>query len=163
MLCTLVSGLDTVALMGTTGVYKTNTGFRWHLTYEGKRFNGTATTSKEAEQQRAQKLSELSRGMIAQPTQITFGKQLDVWLAEKGRSTAIRTSLGYRYSSKKYISDKFKARKLKDLRPGHIRQLYTDLQDQGVTEAHTLRLIHAVVHGVLEMAFKDELIARNPA
>ncbi|KQQ99450.1 site-specific integrase [Deinococcus sp. Leaf326] len=149
--------------MGTTGVYKTSKGFRWHLTYEGKRFNGTATTSKEAEQQRAQKLSELSRGLTAQPTKITFGEQLETWLQEKDRSRAVRTSLGYRYTAEKYISAKFKALKLKDLRPAHVRQLYTDLQERGVTESNTLRLTHAVVHGVLEMALKDELIARNPA
>ncbi|WP_075835616.1 tyrosine-type recombinase/integrase [Deinococcus marmoris] len=149
--------------MGTTGVYKNNIGFRWHLTYEGCRYNGTAPTAKEAELARAQKLAELSRGLVAQPTQITFGEQLETWLQDKDRSRAKRTSLGYRYSATKYISDRFKALKLKDLRPSHVRQLYVDLQDRGVTEAHTLRLTHAVVHGVLEMAFKDELMVRNPA
>lgn len=131
--------------------------------HEGQRHHGTADSSKEAQQQRAQKLSELSRGLTVQPTRITFGEQLETWLQEKDRSRAIRTSLGYRYSAEKYISAKFKALKLKDLRPAHVRQLYTDLQERGVTESNTLRLTHAVVHGVLEMALKDELITCNPA
>lgn len=147
-----------------TGIYPLQNGkYRWHVMIEGKRFHGVAESAKEAQQQRAQKLAESARGAVIAPTSTTFGDQLAFWLADKERSRAVRTSLGYKYTAEKYISDSFKRRKLKDIRPIHIRQVYSELQERGVTERHTLRLVHCLLHGVLETAVRDELIARNPA
>ncbi|GGL75292.1 site-specific integrase [Deinococcus aerolatus] len=147
-----------------TGIYPLQNGkYRWQIMVEGHRFHGVADSVKEAQQARAQKLAEQAKGLVIAPSRVTLGEQLAAWLAEKDQSRAKRTSLGYRYSSEKYISDSFKARKLKDIRPVHIRQLYTELQERGVTESNTLRLTHVVIHGVFEFALKDELIARNPA
>ena len=145
------------------GIYKLSNGkYRWHIMVEGQRFYGVSSNIKEAEQARAKKLSETAKGIGVAPNSITFDEHLNVWLLEKDRSRAVRTALGYRYTAGKYVPDNFKSKKLRDIRPLHVKQMYSDLQ-QRVSDSSTLRLTHILIHGVLESALKEELIARNPA
>jgi integrase len=145
------------------GIFKLPNGrYRWHIMLDGTRHNGIANSSKEATQARAEIITQHSKGFSIAPNQITFAEHLESWLLEKDRSRAIRTALGYRYTAGKYVSDNFKKKKLREIRPLHIKQMYSELQ-ANVADSNTLRLTHVLIHGVLESALKEELIARNPA
>ena len=145
------------------GIYKLPNGrYRWHVMLEGIRYHGIASSIKEAEQARALKMTEHHKGSGVEPNRVTFAEHLAMWLLEKDRSRAVRTALGYRYTAQKYVPASFKTKKLRDIRPLHIKQVYADLQER-VSDSSTLRLTHILIHGVLESALKEELIARNPA
>ena len=49
---------------------------------------------------------------------------------------------------------------LKDLRPEYLQELYTQKVKTGLS-AGSVRLIHAVIHGALEQAMKNQLVIRN--
>jgi integrase len=145
------------------GIYKLSNGkYRWHVMLQGVRYYGMASSSKEAEQARAQRLTEHHKGLVIAPNKVTFAEQLETWLQEKSKTCAVRTVSGYQYVARKYLSNALLGSKLNTLRPTQVKAVYEVLVARGLDQS-TLRQTHVVVHGVLKSAVRDELIARNVA
>lgn len=135
--------------------------YRWRTMKEGKPYNGTADTITEAKQAKSAAETDFSRGLAVDPTRLTFGEQLAVWLADKERSRAAKTVSGYRYTIDHYLTPELKALRLQSVRPSDLRAFYSGLE--GKFKPNTLRQVRAVIHGCLHQATVLELIGRNPA
>ena len=135
--------------------------YRWRTMREGKKYSGTAATVTEAKQAKAAAETDFTRGLSVDPTRLTFGEHLAVWLGEKERTRSAKTVSGYRYTIDHYLTPELKALRLQAVRPSDLRAFYATLEDR--FKPNTLRQVRAVIHGCLHHAMQLELIGRNPA
>lgn len=97
----------------------------------------------------------------------TLGNALDAFIAHKEVSVEENTAENYRYQLG-YIPDTLKAVSLEDIDVEHIEALYGHLRRRGAKSggplsAKSVRHVHAVIYGTLELARRRKWITSNPA
>lgn len=118
-------------------------------------------TRQEVADQMAKALSDISRGSFVKPEKITVGEWLDTWLQEyKGPSVRPITYDSYEMLIRCHIKPTVGHIALKDLRPENLQWLYNEKVKAGLSP-RSVRYIHAVLHGAMEQAMKNQLVIRN--
>ncbi|MEW8958893.1 MAG: site-specific integrase [Moorella sp. (in: firmicutes)] len=126
------------------------------VTYYGK-------TKKEVFDKLAKAKAELQQGTFVEPTRVTFGEWLQVWL-EEYKKPAVRPStwVSYEQTIRNHIQPSLGHILLQQLKPHQLQRLYNQKLAEGLSN-RTVRLIHVVAHAALKQAVKNGLIARNVA
>lgn len=145
---------------------------------EGKRiqkYKGGFKRKKDAQDFLADQLSKINHGTYIEPAKMFLFEYLDRWLAEKKPDISPTTYSGYEINIRCHIKPFLGGIRLQELKPAHIRQLYTVLkQDREVKfkdgkkdfkalSNTSVRYVHRVLSKALEDAFMEETIPKNPA
>src|SRR5579872_5923364 len=108
-------------------------------------------------------LAKVQQGTFVPDASITVGAWLDQWVTEREAVGKIKASTaeGYRDHMRLHLVPALGHVKLRDLRPGHVQKLLTDLTDG--RKAATVLRVHATLRSALTTAVKKGLISQNPA
>ena len=120
-------------------------------------------TKKDADKYLSKTLTAMSTGTYIEASTLSVDDYLDRWLqnAAKGRVRE-RTFDDYSDLLKRYVRPALGKIRLCDLRPLDIQNLYTSMQDSGLS-ARTVRYTHAVLNSALKQAVKWLMLSQNPA
>ena len=133
-------------------------------TAEGpKRRYVTGKTREEVRRKLAKAMSDRDSGLVFDADSLTVGEYLDRWLSDSVRGT-VRQSTYERcgYAVRPHIQPALGRIKLKGLTPVHVRRLYREKLDSGLSPA-TVHKMHVVLHKALAQAVSDGLLPRNVA
>lgn len=96
-------------------------------------------------------------------TNDTLSAWLDEWLDTiVDREVKPRTAIGYRQYVNNWIRPNLGTRKLKDVKPEHVRTLHQIMRDAGKSET-TIRQAHMILRRALGDAHTERKIPYNPA
>jgi integrase len=108
-------------------------------------------------------LREIDMGTFVEPTRMTLNGYLDHWLENAARPRVReRTFDSYEALLDKHVRPKLGDRRLSLLTPLEIQDLYTGMQEAGLSP-RTVRYVHAVLSSALKQAVKWRMISQNPA
>jgi integrase len=118
-------------------------------------------TREEAHEKLVEALSNRNKGLVFDADNIKLSEYLGRWLADSARDT-VRTTTFERYEQmvRLHICPVLGKLKLKDLTPVHVRGLYREKLDAGLSP-RTVQYVHVTLHKSLKQAVMDGLIPRN--
>ena len=139
----------------------------WVETPTGKKRKTIYGKKGEKRQDVADKLAEAlgdrSKGLVFEADNLKVGEYLERWLADSVRDTVRPTTFErYEQMVRLHIRPVLGQTKLKNLTPAHVRGLYRDKLDAGLSP-RTVQYIHVTLHKALKQAVHDGLIPRNAA
>ena len=106
-------------------------------------------------------MADRDGGLVFDAGTMTLGEYLDPWLSDSVRDTVRQNTLDdYAYIVRKHIKPTLGRVKLKNLTPAHVRGLYREKLDSGLSN-RTVNYIHVTLHKALKQAVNDALIPRN--
>ncbi len=106
-------------------------------------------------------IAEYETGSYIEPSKMTMGNWLDVWLNDyKKLDLRPTTWESYEIMSRVHIKPAIGHLRLQDIRPDHLQQLYASKLNEGKS-SQTVRYIHAVIHGALDQALKNMIVPFN--
>jgi integrase len=117
---------------------------------------------------RAEVAEKLTKGMADRDSGLVFdadklkvGEYLKRWLSDSVRDTVKQTTCeSYERIIRVHLIRTLGRIKLKSLSPAHVRGLYREKLDSGLS-ATSVQRIHALLHKALKQAVNDGLIPRN--
>ncbi len=132
-----------------------------HTAAGPKRRYVTGKTRDEVHDKLIEALGNRAQGLVFDAGSITVGEYLQRWLKDSVRGT-VRTSTYevHRHMIEPHIVPALGPIKLKDLSPVHVRGLYREKLDSGLSSA-TVHKMHSVLRKALKQAVLDRLIPRN--
>lgn len=153
---------------------------RYDAGYDGsgkriQKYKGGFTRKRDAEAYLAEQLTNLNHGTYIEPQKMFLFEYLNDWLKERKDDLSPTTYSGYEINIRCHINPYIGGVRLQDLKPVHIRKLYSQLgKDREVKISNkkrrfkrlsgtSIQYVHRVLSKALEDAFKDELIHKNPA
>jgi integrase len=99
--------------------------------------------------------------MFVAPHKLTVGQWLETWLQEYKRPQVRPLTFdNYERIVRCHLIPLLGHLSLRELRPEHVQRAYNDRQQAGMA-AGGIRLMHAVLHGALKQALKNQLVLRN--
>lgn len=118
-------------------------------------------TKKDAEKKLAELLHNANQGALVEPSKVSFGEWLDMWLKAAIRPPNKRESTYVSYEGiiRNHIKPALGAIKLQDLRAFHLKEYYTNSRLGG----RTLEKHHMIIHSALKAAVLEGLVPRNVA
>ncbi len=118
---------------------------------------------KEASDRMASVLTELRRGVLPPPEQLTVGDLLEQWLEDSARSS-VRASTFRSYSdiTRLHLLPELGRLRLSKLQPQHVERLLRRKLEDGLS-TRRVQYIHAVLRRALSRAVRWGLVARNVA
>jgi len=122
----------------------------------------TCKTRREAEKKLAELVHQRDTGRTVY-TRSTLGDFVTRWLKDYARQNlSPRTAEGYESIARAHLIPKLGKIELKNLKPSHIQDYYTQLLEEGKSTT-TVRHHAMMLHKVLDQAVKWQLLVRNPA
>ena len=107
-------------------------------------------------------MTDADRGFVFEAGTLTVEEYLGRWLADSVRDTVRSTTFErYEQISRKHLIPEIGRVKLKALTPAHIRGLYREKLEAGLSP-RTVQYIHVTLHKALKQAVRDGLVPRNP-
>lgn len=120
----------------------------------------TGKTQKEVAQKLREVTAEIDQGTYQQPSKMTVGEWLDVWMTEFLTSVKPRTLDSYKSTVKTHIKPAIGHIRLDTLDALTVQRFYNRV---GQTHsAKTVKNIHGVLHKALQQAVSGKLIRSNP-
>jgi integrase len=120
-------------------------------------------TKKDAEQYRNKVVREKDLGVFVEPAALAVDEYLDKWLQTAARPRLReRTFVDYSEVLKRYVRPTVGAKRLCDVRPLDIQNIYTEMLERGLS-ARSVRYTHAVFSSALKQAVKWNMLTQNPA
>ena len=137
-------------------------GAYWVHTAEGpKRRYVSGKTREEVHDKLIEALGSRAQGLVFDAGSLTIGEYLTRWLEDSVRGTVrVSTYEVHRHMIQPHIVPALGRLKLKDLNPAHVRALYREKLDSGLSAA-TVRKMHSILRKALKQAVLDGLIPRN--
>ena len=137
-------------------------GAYWVHTADGpKRRYVSGKTRAEVNQKLTKAMVERDGGLVFDAGALTLGEYLKQWLSSSVRDTVrIRTFERYEQICRVHLIPALGPVKLKNLTPVHVRALYREKLDSGLSP-RTVEYIHTTLHKALKQAVMDGLIPRN--
>lgn len=133
----------------------------WTADGKPKRISKYFKTRKEAQLWLVRTVHEREIGTFVEPHKLTVAEWLSFWLNEYKRLDLRPTTWGsYEQTVRTHIKPTIGHICLRDLRSEHLQRLYNEKLAAGLS-ARTVRYIHQVIHGALEQALENGLVARN--
>jgi integrase len=146
-------------------------GKTWAIVYDegydenGKRrqrWRGGFATKREAQSALNDVLPKLEHGDYVAPSKVTLGEFLEgEWLPSRESKVRPTSFITYRSLLRNHVIPHLGTRRLQELSPGHVNELYAKLEKAGLA-AETRRLIHGVLSKALGDAVRWDRITRNP-
>ena len=121
-----------------------------------------APTQAECRKKLREATEAVANGTYFEPAKITVAEWFNLWLAEYLGSVKHATAISYGQHVKNHVLPNIGAVKLADLRAPMIQRIYNNLQRQGISPK-TIKNLHGCIHKSLEVAVRNDYIARNPA
>src|SRR3712207_2638769 len=105
--------------------------------------------------------ADRDRGLLFDTNSLTVGRYLERWLADSVRDTVKATTYEtYERLMRLHLIPALGRIKLKNLTPTHVRGLYREKLDSGLSPTSVQR-VHALLHKALKQAVHDGLVPRN--
>jgi integrase len=102
-------------------------------------------------------------GLVFEGGTLTLEQYLSLWLSDSVRDTVRPTTYArYEQNSRLHITPTLGRVKLKTLTTTHVRTLYREKLDAGLS-GRTVQYVHVTLHKALKQAASDGLIPRNVA
>jgi integrase len=118
-------------------------------------------TRREVDEKLTAAKADWDRGLLFDADSLTVGRYLERWLADSVRDTVKAiTYETYERLMRLHLIPTLGRVKLKNLTPTHVRGLYREKLDSGLSPSSVQR-IHALLHKALTQAVNDGLIPRN--
>src|ERR687897_212096 len=133
-------------------------------TAEGrKRKTVYGKTRAEVAAKLAKALSDREGGLTFDANNMKLDDYLRLWLTDSVR-VSVRTATyeGYARQVRNHLTPTLGPIKLRTLTPAHLRGLYRDKLDSGLSPG-TVQYIHVTIHKALKQALNDGLVPRNVA
>ena len=128
---------------------------------DGKRRYVSAKRKGDAERALRQAMTDADRGLVFEAGTLTVEDYLNRWLADAVKDTVRSTTFErYEQITRKHIAPEIGRVKLKALTPAHVRGLYKEKLESGLSP-RTVQYIHVTLHRALKQAGQDGLIPRN--
>jgi integrase len=100
-------------------------------------------------------------GLVFDADNLKVEEYMARWLADSVRDTVRRSTFArYEQNTRLHIVPALGRTKLKNLTPAHVRGLYREKLDSGLS-ARSVQYVHATLHKALKQAVADGLIPRN--
>lgn len=131
------------------------------VSLEGRRLTKYGRTQKDCREWIKQTLAKIDGGLTYEGTQLTLERFVESWLNGKKLSRRPGTVHSYRRIAERDFLPTLGKLRLKDILPGHIKQLYANMQSEG-KGARTIQLAHMVLHCALKQAVREGILGRNP-
>src|ERR671917_520092 len=137
-------------------------GSYWVHTAEGpKRRYVSGKTRDEVHDKLIEALGNRAQGLVFDAGSLTVREYLTRWLEDSVRGTVrFSTYEVHRHMIEPHIVPALGRLKLKDLNPAHVRALYREKLDSGLSAA-TVHKMHSILRKALKQAVLDGLILRN--
>lgn len=121
-------------------------------------------TQKEVSQKLRELATALDQGTYIEPTKMTVGGWLDIWLGEYLGSLKMRTADSYRTTVEVHLKPAFGRMKLETLTTTDIQRFYNALQRQEKPlSPKSIHNIHGVLHKALQQAVELGYLHKNPS
>lgn len=118
-------------------------------------------TYKEVEKALTAARADADKGLVYDAGKLTVGEYLSLWLKDSVKDTVRqRTYEGYEHMVDRHISPAIGRVKLSGLTPAHVRGLYRQKLDSGLSP-RTVLYAHTTLNKALSQAVADGLIPRN--
>jgi integrase len=143
-------------VIGYRGAYfaRTTNGIR-------KRFYVSGKTKTEVKAKLRKATADRDDGIVLDAENPTVGKYLERWLPDSVKDTVKQTTYEcYERLLRLHLVPALGTIKLKALTPAHVRALYREKLDSGLT-ATSVQRVHALLHKALKQAVNDGLLPRN--
>jgi integrase len=132
-----------------------------YFTPDGKRRYVSAKNKGAAERALRQVMTDADRGFLFEAGALKVEEYMNRWLTDSVRDTVRSTTFErYEQISRKHIVPEVGRVKLKALTPAHVRGLYRQKLELGLSP-RTVQYIHVTLHKALKQAVRDGLIPRN--
>lgn len=132
------------------------------LTYYGERYTLYDKDLKKLQKKLDDLRYELEHGLYAKESLITIDDWFRTWIKEYKEPSVKRETVGvYEDTYDSYIKNPLEKKKLKDLRPEQIQNLYNTLKTDGYSRS-TIELVSVVLSGMYTQAYKNQLVRTNP-
>lgn len=130
---------------------------------DGKRRYVSGKTKEEARKALREARANADAGIVLDAGTLTVGEYLESWLKDSVRDTVRQRTLeGYAHMVERHICPSLGRVKLKALTSAHVRGLYRERLDSGLS-ARTVQYAHTTLNKALKQAVSDGLIPRNAA
>ena len=128
---------------------------------DGKRRYVSAKHKGECREKLRAAMGEADKGLVFKAGTTTVSQYLDAWLKDSVKDTVRqRTWERYEQLVRVHIKPALGRLKLKLLKPEHVRSLYREKLDSGLSP-RTVNYVHITLHKALKDAVSDGLIPRN--
>lgn len=119
-------------------------------------------TQKEVRQKLNQVTAEIDAGEYTQPSKMSVGQWLDIWLEEYTSNVKEHTKVTYETQVRVHIKPAIGAVKLTSLKPHQIQAMHNHLQKEAGLSPKTIKNVHGVLHRALDQALRIGYIKVNP-
>lgn len=147
---------------------------RWEARYTVGRDPGTGKqiqrsiyggTQKEVRQRLTAALKDIDAGVYQEPSRLTVGRWLDIWLAEYVKPAAKpNTYNSYESQVRCRLKPAFGALRLQQLKQLELQKFFNSLQSgEKPVSPKTIKNIHGILHKALATAAELQYIPYNPA
>jgi integrase len=133
-----------------------------HTSKGPKRKTLYGRTRQEVADKLARVLSDRAQGLTFDAGSLKLGEYLDRWLPDIRDTVRQRTWERYEQIARVHIKPALGRVKLNALSPTHVRVLYREKLDAGLSR-RTVQYIHTTLHKALKGAVSDGVIPRNLA
>ena len=126
-----------------------------------KRKTVYAKTRREVDEKLTRAKADRDKGLLFDADSLKVGRYLERWLADSVRDTVKATTYeSYERLMRLHLVPALGRVKLKNLTPTHVRGLYREKLDSGLSPSSVQR-VHALLHKALKQAVNDGLVPRN--
>lgn len=124
-------------------------------------------TQQEVRKKLAQTVAAVDNGEYQEPSKLTVGQWLDIWLENYLGGVKLSTTNKYRAQVKNYIKPALGAVRLQGLQAHTIQAFYSSLQkpqgERKLLSPRSIKHIHCVVHHALQQAVDIGYLKYNPS
>src|SRR5919205_1394637 len=118
-------------------------------------------TRREVDEKLTRARADRNIGLAFDSDNLKVGEYLQRWLRDSVKDSVKQTTYeSYERLARIHLVPALRRIKLKNLTPAHVRGLYREKLDSGLS-ARSVQRIHALLHKALKQAVNDGLIPRN--
>lgn len=137
---------------------------RWEARYtapDGRQHSVFGKTQREASAKLKAALQQVDAGSWIEPSKMTVGDWLDVWLRDYLNHTTGRTKETYECAVNKWFKPTFGNVRLASFTEMHVRRMVSDMERAG-RKPYTVQHHCAILSAAMEQAIHSKLIRENP-
>ena len=120
-------------------------------------------TKREARQKLNKVLNDMQEGTYIEPTSMTVGEWLDIWLKDYKIDIRPATWASYEQHIRVHLKPTLGKIRLNRLAPHQIQQTYNSLLNDRGLSPKSLKNVHGALHGALEQAKVNGYLRINPS
>lgn len=132
------------------------------FTFQGQSYTFYEKTLAAAKKTLENKKYEVEHGIQGKADKLTLNGWYEIWFHDYKLPLLRETSLeSYERMYRNHIKESIGSKKLSQIKPLHIQQLYNSMLSEGL-KAGTINNIAAMLYNIFKIAVSNELIPRNP-